>query len=84
MSAQRQTVREAWEEYRKVVMHPGAGPTQMQECRRAFYAGAHMLLCATMTGLSPGDDITQADEDYIGALHYELLMFAAQVKKGEA
>ena len=36
------TIEEAWESYRKTVIPEGAPPIQIDECRKAFYAG-----CAT-------------------------------------
>jgi hypothetical protein len=80
----RATVHDAWASYRAIVIPTDAGHAQVKECRRAFYAGAEMLLVEIMRGLSPGPDSTQSDEDYLGGLHQELLQFAADVKSGRA
>jgi hypothetical protein len=48
------TVRDEWNEYRQKVLPPTAPPIQVRECRRAFYAGAEMLMIQILHGLSPG------------------------------
>lgn len=37
-------VKEQWEEFRRLVMHPDSPPIQVTEMRNAFYAGTHMML----------------------------------------
>jgi hypothetical protein len=80
----RTTVREAWAIYRSRVIPSSAGSVQIQECRRAFYAGAESLMVAIMDGLDPSRDPTEGDEAYLNALHQELLVFAIDVKEGRA
>lgn len=51
------SVKEKWESYRREVLPKDAGPSQVRECRRAFYAGfSAMLHVAASLG---GDDVTQ-------------------------
>lgn len=84
MPARIESVAQAWDDYRAIVIPKNAGPTQVRECRRAFYAGAESLLVQIMQGLSPGPDSMQSDEDYLNALHAELHAFAREVKEGRA
>jgi hypothetical protein len=84
MENRRGTVRDAWESYRGQVLPVTAPPIQVRETRRAFYAGAEMLMLQILKGLSPGPNSMQSDEDYLAALHYELHAFAADVKAGKA
>jgi hypothetical protein len=78
------TVEQAWGDYRLLVVPKTAGPAQIKELRRAFYAGAESLMVQILNGLSPGADCTPSDEDYLTALQAELLAFARDVKKGLA
>ena len=42
-----QLIRKLWASYERDILTPaGAPPIQVQECRRAFYAGARGLLAA--------------------------------------
>jgi hypothetical protein len=41
----------AWLNYKKAVVHPGAGDTQVDQTRKAFYAGA-LSAFTTVTGLA--------------------------------
>ena len=38
-----QTIKAQWEEFKKATIPKEAGETQLQETRRAFYAGAKVL-----------------------------------------
>jgi hypothetical protein len=84
MPARIESIAQAWDDYRAIVVPKNAGPTQVQECRRAFYAGAESLLVVILQGLSPGPDSTPSDEDYIARLHAELHAFARDCKEGRA
>jgi hypothetical protein len=78
------TIAAVWDDYRVVVMPPDAPSVQVTECRRAFYAGAQSLLSAILASLSPGDEPAAADEEYLEAVHDELLRFRADLKEGRA
>lgn len=82
--SKRPTVRSTWNEYRRMVLPATAPAIQLQECRRAFYAGAEMLMVAIMAGLDPGPGATPSDLDYLTELHQELLAFAQEVQEGRA
>jgi hypothetical protein len=84
MSQTRGFVRTAWLDYRKKVMPPEAPHVQVVESRRAFYAGAEMLMLEILRGLDPGPDASQGDMDLITDIHQELMLFAVAVKEGKA
>lgn len=75
---------EAWMSYRESVVPANAGPTQVVESRRAFYAGAECLLVGVMKMLDPGTEPTDADLARMESLHAELLAFAKDVAEGRA
>jgi hypothetical protein len=55
-------VGEAWERYRRECIPNVAGAVQIEESRRAFYAGAAMLFDALTSGI-PADGKEPTDED---------------------
>lgn len=78
------TVAQRWDEFRAGVIPKGAGPTQVQEMRRAFYAGFSSSLQA---GIEMADE--SKDNDDVGAtmiqkLHVECRAFAQAVASGRA
>jgi hypothetical protein len=68
-----------WVGYRAMVVPRGAGPVQVEECRRAFFAGAQALFASIMTILDPGAEPTDADLKRMDAINDELRAFAASV-----
>lgn len=73
-----------WVSYRHLVMPVDAPSIQVQECRRAFYAGAEAFLREVTLMLSPGGEPTDSDEEKMQAMHDELHDFAKKVKEGKA
>lgn len=65
---------EAFDSYRSDVIPTDASPTQIRECRRAFYAGACAALCELMRIECgpPGDTISE-EEQLAGARRVERL-----------
>ena len=61
-----------WQVFRAVVIHRQASPTQVEEMRRSFYAGASALFDVVMGMLSPGTEATPADLVKMDELHQEL------------
>ena len=59
-----------------------AGNTQMRECKRAFYAGAHGLFEAAIHGAStkPEDEAEQLLKD----IQKDAELFCEEVMKGKA
>lgn len=74
----------AWRDYHAKVIPPTAGEVQIQETRRAFYAGATALLMLLMKQLEPGSEPTAKDLAMMDALEQELLTFALDLKTGRA
>ena len=80
-----QLIEEEWLEFSLMVMPPNAPAVQRIEMRRAFYAGAHALLCLMQQKVSAGtDDPTEADLDMMQGLSDELAAFNAEVAAGRA
>ena len=73
-----------WASYREAVMSPDAPPIQVQENRRAFYAGAQAYLSLVMRLMDPGSEPTDADMVFMGRLAEELQAFARDVAEGRA
>lgn len=74
------SVRESWNQFRAAVMPPNASNVQIQEMRRAFYAGAWAMFC-TMNQASAGSE----DEgvEALESLNAEMECFAALLKAGK-
>jgi hypothetical protein len=70
------TVRDEWNSYTRELL-AGAPPIQIQECRRAFYAGAAAIITLLVT---IPDDASEVDhERYVHGLQDELAAFAVTV-----
>lgn len=77
------TVAAFWESYRREVLPANAPAVQVQECRRAFYAGVKATLAVL---LEIGDDSVSEDQgvELIERLHDECRVFTADVLEGRA
>lgn len=77
------TIAAFWESYRREVLPADAPDIQVQECRRAFYAGAKAVV-AIVTEI--GDDSVTEDQglDILTGLHEECRTFVADVMRGRA
>lgn len=76
---------EAWKSYERDILIPArAGAIQIQETRRAFYAGAQTLFFAIMNMLDPGQEATDADLVKMDEIEQELKSFVEDVKRGRA
>ncbi len=84
MSAQARRIFEAWESYRTRVVPTEAPPIQVQECRRAFYAGAAALFETLYADLEPGPDATLRDVTLLDDLADELRTMVLDVAQGRA
>jgi hypothetical protein len=69
----------AWESYRTRVVPADAPPIQVQECRRAFYAGAQAFLSAAADSKGP-----HAEDRAINVMCNELHQFITDVQNGRA
>lgn len=74
-----------WNSYLDNVLAPTTpGPVQVQETRRAFYAGAQAMLTVLLEILEPGAEATDKDIATMEALDAELRGFGVDVKEGRA
>lgn len=73
------TVAESFQNYRNQVLPREASAVQVEECRRAFFGGAYILLMTVAYGI--GDDSTSEDEGVVAleTLKAECEAFAAAV-----
>lgn len=67
-----------WLAYRLKVVPASAGQVQVEETRRAFYAGAQQLFASIMVMLDPGAEPTDADDRRMEAIDNELREFGEQ------
>jgi len=71
----------AWLTYRHMVVPQQASAVQLQECRRALYAGMECMLNEIIIAMKePADNIV----DRVEELQQELKDFSNQVKQGKA
>jgi hypothetical protein len=79
-------LKDAWEDYRTLVIPKDAPPVQVRESRRAFYAGAQALLSVIMRQLTPDveptEPPTEADLQMMDEIDGELVAFFASVAAG--
>ena len=72
----------SWDLFRSAVVPHDAPPTQVQEMRRAYYAGCAALFDIQMQMTAP--DKTEEDGmDTMSSVQAELLEFAGQVQSGK-
>jgi hypothetical protein len=72
---------EGWNGYRRDVLPPTAGPVQLDETRRAFYAGVGWLYGSIMRLLEPGQDATANDVQLLADINRELGDFLEEMKR---
>ena len=76
-------IAKVWAQFHEKLL-VGAGPVQIQEMRRAFYAGAEIMLNTILRGLSPGTEAEDTDLKMMDELHQELVEFVEDIKNGRA
>lgn len=77
-------LKEQWNSYSRQVMPCNASAVQIQECRRAFYAGAQALMGVMTGGITDAPGETADEMQMMSDLHSELEEFCRQVKDGRA
>lgn len=70
------TIRDQWESYAREVLPKDAGPVQVQETRRAFYAGARAMQGLHMVITTYSDE---AAEQMLQGFEEELAAFGKSV-----
>jgi hypothetical protein len=73
------TVAEMWADYQRNVLPPDAGEIQVQECRRAFYAGAHAMYTDCTWGIGDPSVPERVGEAHLEKIHDELQAFKRDV-----
>jgi methyl coenzyme M reductase beta subunit len=73
-----------WNTYLADVLPAGASKVQIQETRRAFYAGATALLGEMVTMLDAGLEPTDADLGKMDEIAAELTAFSQAIRGGRA
>jgi len=84
MPVKRALILEAWNSFRAAVYPPGTSAIQLEECRRAFYAGASSLWDAIFKCLDPGSDATKDDMDQMSAIAAEFDRYIAEMGRKAA
>ena len=84
MGAQKRRVREAWERFEKALLPPDCSDVQRQETRRAFYAGAFVVLDVMAEAMSDDDEMTAGDEQVMIDLALEREEYLANLRLGRA
>lgn len=72
------TIGEQWDSYRDTVIPKSAGAVQIEEARRAFYAGANATL-GVMSRVSEADVSEMAGVHILEGLHDEMRRFIRTV-----
>jgi hypothetical protein len=73
------SIKSEWETYRQEAIPFDAPSIQIQECRRAFYAGVSSLFTILMEDLSDEDSYMKVE-----SVHVELREFISDMLKGNA
>jgi hypothetical protein len=69
------SIKEEFEAYRRMVIHPHAPQIQIKECEKAFYSGALAFYTLVMKNLAEGNEPTSEDLVMMRRLHNELVEF---------
>ena len=77
----RKLILEGWSSYRREVIPAAAPAGQVEDCRRAFYAGALNLFTSIANMLDPGAEPTRKDLEQMEAIAGELRVYGAEMTK---
>lgn len=77
----RKLVLEGWNSYRRDVMPKDCGPVQIEETRRAFYAGAVHLFFSLQTILDSDSEPTAGDLMQMQAIQDEFKDYADDLER---
>ena len=75
-------IEKCWRSYAEHMLPTGASAVQKQETRRAFYAGAGMLLELLTNAVGPDDVSEDAGMEIMQAVHDEMRAFLRDVTEG--
>lgn len=82
MSKRRNLIANGWRSYAEHVLPANAPPVQIQETRRAFYAGAGLLFEALTNAVGPDDVSEDAGMEIMRGVDDEIRQFLRGVKGG--
>lgn len=68
----RRFIADAFSSFRRIAIHPDASDAQVNEMRKAFFTGAAVLQGLMLKRVSPGDEITQADMEFMDSIQSEI------------
>lgn len=69
-----------WLGFRLAVLPDNASPVQVNEMRKAFFAGSLHLFSSIMSILDPGAEPTEKDLQRMDLIHRELMEFEDQLR----
>jgi len=76
------TLEKLWTDYAKV-LPPDAGPVQLVETKKAFYAGAYSILATMVAQVGDEEEeVTEKDMDMVSGIFEEAEVFLASQIKG--
>lgn len=76
-----QLIESGWTGFRALVIPPSAPQLQVDEMKKAFYAGAHHFFAAVMSVMDDGDEPSDADLARMQNAAAELRSFAATFER---
>lgn len=79
--AEGKIIQAGWVSYRRVVMPANCSAVQVDETRKAFYAGAQHLIASMMRTLDPGEEPTSEDLARMDHIHAELAAFGEELAR---
>jgi predicted metal-dependent HD superfamily phosphohydrolase len=77
-------IAEEWQSFREAALGGGVPPIQLQEMRRAFFAGALACKHVILRDISDSAETTDADLSILEDLEAEFQAFGESVKAGRA
>lgn len=77
-------VEEGWRAFEGKVLSATVGDVQRREMRRAFFAGAFIIMDVMADAMSGDDEMTEDDEQVMIDLAMEREMYLAALKAGRA
>lgn len=81
---ERRSLADEWRDFERRILPQGAGPIQLLETRRAFYAGAQTMFNLITDGLDADSGPTDLDVAYVESLFQEMQQFARDIQGGKA
>jgi hypothetical protein len=72
-------IEEQWNEFRRSVLSKDAPQIQIDEMRKAFFAGVVALFGHVLGNLSEGNDVKEQDLQMMASIHEELEEFRDEI-----